>query len=357
MGKIKFESFYTDSVILDPFKGFNEETHRIEIRKDPLTGNTSTYNPRLRDKVKFFFGECDEQLIEKLKQESAGNCIFCSDGIEKNTPRYPASLVREGRIRVGEAVLLPNLFPVGKYHAVIVLSKAHFLRLSEFSEGLIGNGLKAARLFVKSVYRQDPSDLFVTVNANYLFPAGATLVHPHLQMLISPVAFSYHGRLIDAGGDYYERNGSSYFEDLVSEERETGSRYVAQKGKWHWLTSFSPIGANEIIGIHENGKDFGVLSDDDLQDLSFGISRVLCFYESLGHLSFNYSIMSVRSNHPERGFRCMIKVISRQNLYRNYRNDDYFLQKLLHSELIINPPEELASGLRKFFHAFPTGAT
>jgi hypothetical protein len=45
----------------------------------------------------------------------------------------------------------------------------------------------------------------------------------------------------------------------------------------------------------------------------------------------------------------LLKIITRQNLYANYRNDDYFLQKLLQSELIITPPEELAEQLRKSF--------
>ncbi|MBS4060979.1 MAG: hypothetical protein KG029_11320, partial [Bacteroidetes bacterium] len=55
---------------------------------------------------------------------------------------------------------------------------------------------------------------------------------------------------------------------------------------------------------------------------------------------------SVRSSSVERGFNCLIKIITRQNLYQNYRNDDYYLQKILHSELMISLPEELASGLK-----------
>jgi len=41
--------------------------------------------------------------------------------------------------------------------------------------------------------------------------------------------------------------------------------------------------------------------------------------------------------------------VNRQNLYPNYRNDDYFLQKLLQTELILNLPEDLASEARKYF--------
>jgi len=47
--------------------------------------------------------------------------------------------------------------------------------------------------------------------------------------------------------------------------------------------------------------------------------------------------------------RCVFKIISRQNLYPNYRTDDYFLQKMLQSELIFNLPEDLAEQLRKIW--------
>ena len=349
MSKIRFETSDTDLTIMNPFRDFSEEVHTVEVRKDPLLGDISVYNPRLKDKVKFFFGDCDTELVEKLIEDSTKNCIFCGDMIEKSTPRYPPNLVPEGRIKTGEAVLFPNLFPIGKYHSVIRLSRAHFLKLSKFKPDIIENGLKAAQTFVNLVYHHDPSALFVAVNANYLFPAGATLVHPHLQMLITPTAYSYHERLIQASHSYYQEHGSEFYLDLIEEEKRKGERYIAQSGEWHWLTAFSPMGNNEVIAIHEAESDFGLLSETDLRNVAKGISRVLSFYESLGHLSFNSSIFSVRRASSQKGFRCLLKIISRQNPHPNYRNDDYFLQKLLHSELIINLPEELASGLRPYF--------
>lgn len=349
MSKIRFEISETDLTLLNPFKDFSEEVHTVEVRRDPLLGDISVYNPCLKDKVKFFFGDNDSGLVEKLIEDSAKNCIFCGEMIERNTPRYPSDLVSEGRIRIGEAVLFPNLFPIGKYHSVIRLSDAHFLKLSEFRPAIIEDGLKAAQTFIKLVYAHDPSASFVAVNANYLFPAGATLVHPHLQMLITPIAYSYHERLIRAGHAYYQEHGSEFYPDLIEEEKRLGERYVTHRGAWHWLAAFSPMGNNEVIAIHEGESDFGLLSESDLATLAEGISRVLSFYESLCHLSFNYSIFSVRGSSSQKGFRCLLKIISRQNLYPNYRNDDYFLQKLLHSELIINLPEDLALELRGFF--------
>ncbi len=348
MSKIKFEAIESNFRILNPFKDFAEESHVVEVRRDPLLGDTSVYNPVFKDKGKFFFGECDAELVQRLVEGSAKHCIFCGENVGKITAQYPPDVIPDGRIRVGEAILFANLYGAGKYHPVISLSSAHFLKLSEFTPELIDNGLRAAQKFLNLVYIKDRSALYSVVSANYLFPAGASLVHPHLQMLVTPIAYSYHQRIIDASIAYYQKNNSSYYSDLLEEEKKDGSRYVAQRDGWHWVTAFSPTGSNEVIAMHERECDFGLLSEADLRALSGGISRVLAFYESLGHLSFNFSLFTVRKS-PNEGFHCLLKMITRQNLYPNYRNDDYFLQKMLHSELIINTPEELAVKLKTYF--------
>jgi galactose-1-phosphate uridylyltransferase len=349
MGNIAFEKISSTFRILNPLNNFAPEAQSVEVRKDPLLGDTSVYNPYLKDKARAFFGPNDPELIQTLARESAKNCIFCGENVVSKTACYPSDILSEGRIRTGQAVLFANLFSVGAYHPVIALSSAHFLKLSEFAPQLIADGFKAAQEFLQSVYQTDPSALFSTVCANYLFPAGASLVHPHMQMLITPVAYSYHARMLDAARRYYEKNGSSFYGDLVATEKRTNERYIVRQNSWHWLAAFSPMGSNEFMAIHEKESDFGALSDDDLSDLSRGISKVLLLYERLGHLSFNFTLFSVRQSEQDGGQRCVFKIINRQNLYPNYRNDDYFLQKMLQSELILNLPEELAEQLRKIF--------
>jgi galactose-1-phosphate uridylyltransferase len=348
MAAIQFERHGSTFTILNPFNNFAEEEHRVEVRKDPLLGDTSVYNPYLKDKAKAFFGENDPGLIERLVEESAKTCIFCGDSVRQKTARYPDDIVPGGRIEVGEAVLFANLFSIATYHPVIALSKAHFLKLSEFSSRMLSDGFRAAKLFLRDIYQREATIAFSTVNANYLLPAGASLVHPHLQMLVGDIPYSYHARLLNASGEYLVKNGTEYFADLITEEKRAGERYIAQQGGWHWIASFSPTGSNEIMGIHESESDLAKLTERDLRDLSDGISNVLALFESLGHLSFNYSFYSAKGGETV-GFHCMIKIVNRQNLYPNYRNDDYFLQKLLQSELILNLPEDLAEKARKHF--------
>jgi len=348
MAAIQFERYGSNFRLLNPFNNFVEEEHRVEVRKDPLLGDTSVYNPYLKDKAKAFFGENDPELIERLVTESAKTCIFCGDNVRQKTARYPDDIVPGGRIEVGEAVLFANLFSIATYHPVIALSKAHFLKLSEFSSRILSDGFQAAKLFLRDIYQRDATIAFSTVNANYLLPAGASLVHPHMQMLVGDIPYSYHARLLNASGEYLVKNGTEYFADLIAEEKRSGERYIARQGGWHWIAAFSPTGSNEIMGIHESESDLGKLAEQDLQDLCEGISKVLNLFESLGHLSFNYSFYSAKGGETV-GFRCMIKIVNRQNLYPNYRNDDYFLQKLLQSELILNLPEDLAEKARKHF--------
>lgn len=348
MAQVQFETAMVRAEFLNPLKNFEKESYDIEIRKDPLLGMTSVYNPNLRDKAKAFFGENDPDLIQRLVEESEKTCIFCGEKPEQGSPKYLPELLPEGRIKVGEAVLFANLFPLAQYHPVVSLCKTHFLSLSGFRSELLTNGFRAGQSFLKAVHDRDAGAVYATINMNYLFPAGASLVHPHLQMLIGPAACSYHARLADAAKVYYQTYGSSYFCDLIAEEEGRGSRLIGRTGRWHWMTAFSPMGSNEIMAVHEEEADAGVLSDDDLTSLAQGICSVLAFFESLGHLSFNFTLYSIRSGR-DAGFRSVLKIINRQNLYPNYRNDDYFLQKMLNAELIIIPPEDLAEKARVFF--------
>ena len=295
-----------------------------------------------------FFGSCDEELISKLVEESAKTCFFCGEAVAKSTPRFMPDFSSEGRIQAGEALLFPNLFSLATYHPVIRLCDAHFLRLSEFTPELISNGFRAAQQFIRIAHGHDPRISSTAVTANYLFPAGASLVHPHLQMIATPIPYSYQARMLEACSRWQQENSTSYFDDLVAEEK-TGPRYIGKTGNWNWLSPFSPLGNNEVIAIHGEAGDLEELSEEDIISLSAGISKVLRYYETLGHLSYNYALYTLRCKDNDGSFRALLKIITRQNLYPNYRNDDYFLQKLLQSELIINPPEEVAESLRNSF--------
>jgi hypothetical protein len=91
------------------------------------------------------------------------------------------------------------------------------------------------------------------------------------------------------------------------------------------------------------------LTDADLTALAEGLSAALRVYESLGYLSFNFTLYSRREPESPDGFNCLIRCMTRQNPYPNYRTDDFFLQKGLQTEVILTLPEKLAAQARPFF--------
>jgi len=348
MGAITFGSTASTLAIRNPFNGFTVEEQRVEVRRDPILGDTSILNKYQQNKTGFS-GVNDRDFIERLAQKSAETCIFCGDRLDARTARYPDDLIPGGRLTRGESTLLPNLFALGAYHPLVVLARAHFLELAGFTPALLADGLGAAREFLNCVHRRDPGAVFTAVGANYLPPAGASLVHPHLQMLVTPVAYTHHERLLQACHRHHEQHGTSCLDDLAREEQRLGQRFVAHLGGWNWLTAFAPQGSNEILAVHEAEQDFAALPDESVQALAAGISKVLGFYGELGFLSFNYTLLSVRRGTPAAGFRCFFRIVNRQNLSPAYRNDDYFLQKLLQADVVVTPPEELAQRLRPSF--------
>lgn len=54
--------------------------------------------------------QTDEASLLQTAQRTREGCPFCPERAEKSTSRFPAGLVPEGMIRVGEARTFPSLF-------------------------------------------------------------------------------------------------------------------------------------------------------------------------------------------------------------------------------------------------------
>ena len=252
MGTIDFERAESRLVVRNPLRGFAAEEQRLEVRRDPLLGGTSVLNPFLASKAGFF-GTNDREFIARLVEQSAASCVFCGEALARKTAMYPEDLVPGGRLARGEATLLPNLFALAAYHPLVVLSRAHFLELEGFTPALLADGLGLAREFLRHAFHRDRTVPYAFVGANYLLPAGASIVHPHLQMLVSPVPYGRHERLLDACRAHDERHGGSLLQDLADEEERLGARSIGRRGGWRWSAAFAPQGCNEILAVHDDG--------------------------------------------------------------------------------------------------------
>ncbi len=350
--KIQFIKHTQQSTFYNPMMGNKLDTQVLEVRQDPLTGAQSVFNPRLEDKVVMFYGKSDTALIEKMAQASQAICFLCGDNWKKMTPEYPENLVPEGRIQSGQAVLFPNIFPAAQVHAVIRVGDRHYVPLEEFDTTAVADAFDVSLdMSRRLASASDMAVKYMTINGNYLGPAGASIAHPHFQLVGGDMPFTYLDNIIALGRQYYQQHGTCYWCDLPSLEKSENQRYIGATGPMEWIASFSPAGTNEVIGILPHRSHFVEMDEKDVQGLAQGLVNVLCAYADMGISTFNFSLYSGPLDDRDDTFRCFIRIISRQNVYENYRTDDYFLQKLLDNELILTPPEILADNLKKHFNA------
>ncbi|MEJ5299978.1 MAG: hypothetical protein WHS38_03220 [Thermodesulforhabdaceae bacterium] len=344
---LEFWTFRSVAPFRNPLKNWELDEQMLEFRKDPLLGHVSVFSPAIQGKKDILFPAPDPSYVQSIADATRPSCFLCDGKWEKMTPKYPEDLISGGRLRKGEVVLFPNLFPTSSYHAVIMLGVDHYRSLDNFPEDLLSDAFSVSLEFVRTVFRKDPQMVYATINANYLPPAGSSVFHPHVQILISPVPSTHQERVLQASRRYYDQNGRSYWKDLVEVESEKNERYVMKLGESHWIMAFSPIGTNEILGIFPEKGNILKWEEDDVAALSRGVSLSLKFYYSLGFSTFNFSLFGSPLGDDSPYYGAFIRLVCRQNFVPHYRTDDYYLQKLMENEIISTTPEELAKSFRE----------
>ncbi len=326
--------------------GNNRETAcAVEFRRDPLTGRTSVICESLLEKLGILYGETDRVVLRQMAEESRKNCIFCAPTVFESTPSYPETICVDGRLRGHNSILFPNLFPIAEIHSVLTWPDHHFLTPSEFTADLMSELFTLVQQFACILRQKLPSQEFLTLNCNYMPPAGASVIHPHFQFLGTREPPYRLGKIMDAASKWVVDRHENYWDVLCDAEEQCGDRWIGTRGTWRWIMAWSPLGANEVMGIHESAHTLFDLDAADWRALAEGLHLVLCDFDERSFSSFNFCL-SGGSLTASNGQRCVIRVISRQNVKSMYRNDEYFLQKFHGIELIVMAPETMASALR-----------
>jgi len=227
---------------------------------------------------------------------------------------------------------------------VIRLSEGHYLSLEEFEKRHFADGFKLAKDYLSEI-EDIEENKFPALIMNYLKPAGSSVVHPHMQLLVSENRMDYQRRMLSKAEEFFEDGERSYWYDLLEEERN-GKRYIGKVEKTEWISAFAPRGFDHVKGI--NLKNFLDFSDEDISDLSHGITNVLQAYSEMGRNSFNFSIF-IPAFAEKSKFATVIDMITRTNLDKFYRADDFAMPKLLDEPYCNKKPEELAKEMKEYF--------
>lgn len=313
---------------------------KTEIRFDPLTGETSriVFDPGLRP--------VPTEYSKEAMETGGSNCPFCPEKIYSMTPLFPNNIAEEGRIKVGEAVLFPNLFPYSKHNGVAVFSGRHYVKLSEFTPAMIEDALKAAQIYINKVLETDPKAAYASINWNYLPASGGSILHPHLHVIVSEHPTNSQTLIQEKDLQFQQQTGKSYFTKLFELEKDGGERWVGEKGNVKWIHAFSPKSHCDFIGTIHERYGFGDVDDTDWSHLAHTLKNLFAMLEKEGFSSFN---MLLDSGSSDIGQPLRLRLIPRLSMGMLGTSDINFFQVLHQEPLAYWTPEDNAAKARKLF--------
>jgi UDPglucose--hexose-1-phosphate uridylyltransferase len=252
--------------------------------------------------------------------------------------------------------VVPNIMAYATHSAVGIYDPSrHFLDLDDLTPSIVGDALAVMVRHARMVRRLDPAAVWSSINANYLPPSGASLVHPHLQSAHDACGLTGQRLLAEKSGAWHDRHGS-YWAALVDQEA-SGPRWAGHIGRVAWLTPFAPSGFHEVWGVVSGAADVTELTEEDSQALGQGLSQVLAAYQGWHLTSFNFAVIGGGPQAREHGHQVVLKVVSRSNPEPWYRSDATYFERLYGEALIDLSPEEVADGVRARFNPSSLGSS
>jgi UDPglucose--hexose-1-phosphate uridylyltransferase len=343
---IRFKKMEERAVLHNPLKNFEIDSQPIEYREDPISGFPSF----VRTGRAFWAGvyKTDEVLLEKIVKETREKCFFCPERVATDTPRFPADFIPEGRLTRGEATLFPNLFAHKRYSAIIIISKKHHLKLNEFEPNLLMDAFKLADFYIRRAHEVSGVK-YAEIGGNYLYPSGASIVHPHVQVVLSGGAYYLTKVYMEKAKAYYKKYFKNFWDELIDKEKQLGERYIGKIESTEWFTPFAPTKDDEVNGVVMGKSNFLEFEDRDWESLAQGLSRVLKAYDDKRFSCFNYAIYSAPLGKSLKYFRAGIKITSRTSVQPYPVSDTWYSNKILLNGLVVQPPEEVANEMRPYF--------
>lgn len=225
-----------------------------DLRKDPITGRwviiSSERGKRPSDFVR-----------ESVQMKGAANCPFCP-GNESKTPPEILAYGRNGcgKDSPGWSVrVVPNKFPalgiegdldrqgeglfdrmngVGA-HEVIIETPEHMSTLATLQEKAVEEVLWAYRDRVLDL-KNDKRFRYILLFKNHGEAAGASLEHPHSQLIALPIVPKRVREEVDNSHRYFDVKERCIFCDMIRQEMETGVRVILCNDQFIAVAPYAP---------------------------------------------------------------------------------------------------------------------
>ena len=338
MGTLRQDATTNEWVILAP----DRATRPGRLRGEPTAGGrppVPTHDPA----CPFCPGNEDQTPPELLRSPAEGPW---ERRVVPN--RYPA-LTPDGETHRRGEPLAREMDGVG-YHEVVVESPQHDERLDEMSIDRLAGVVTTWRDRYRTL-AVDPRVKAVIVFKNFGERAGTSLVHPHSQILATPVIPPDALRRYAVATRYFDDTGRCVYLDLLDRELETAERVVAERPG---LVAVAPFASREPyetwITPRTSRPSFASLQDGEVRELADLLrDLVAALRQAAGDPDYNLVIHSAPAGEESKPFFLWhLRVLPRIVTPAGFE---------LGSGMSINcvAPEAAARRLREAMARVPTG--
>ncbi|MCL2100618.1 MAG: galactose-1-phosphate uridylyltransferase [Fibromonadales bacterium] len=142
---------------------------------------------------------------------------------------------------------------------------------------------------------QDPNIAMVNIFKNYGPSAGASLEHPHSQIIATHVLATHITDELSYARRAFNTYGSCIFCDMIKKEMESGDRIIA---KSNHFVAFCPFASRYPYEMRifplKHSALFGTISDEEVKDLTDILQKVLAkMFILLRDPDYNYYVRTV----------------------------------------------------------------
>src|SRR5688572_11868774 len=225
-----------------------------ELRKDPVTGRWVIISTERRKRPSDF-------RLDPVHTSPDAACPFC-EGHERMTPRGILAYRRNGQApnQPGwDLRVVPNQFPVLRVegtldrqgeglfdkmngigaHEVIIETPKHQESLATMSVDAVEQVLWSFRERVQDL-KQDRRFRYIIIFKNHGTAAGASLDHPHSQLIALPIVPREVRDEVDGARQHFTSKERCVFCDVIRQDASDGRRVIAENADMIALAPYAP---------------------------------------------------------------------------------------------------------------------
>lgn len=204
----------------------------MDLRIDPITGEPILFATKRAQRPHFGAGKPVHPPIDKARPHVAKKIDPFAPGNESNTgaefwadAEDPNRLPNTGGWRVR---VVPNKFPITDHHEVVILSPKNNIDLDRMSRKQVERIISAYLARTKDL---EPKGN-VLVFCNHGPQAGASIAHPHAQIIVFPAIPPMVQDEVNAVGAYYKKHGNCIYCHMIDQEIRRKNRLVWQNDEF-----------------------------------------------------------------------------------------------------------------------------